>query len=119
MSEAPLGTTRSVVLGVSDFDEACRFFTQALGFPLQFRDGSRWAQFSGGEVTIALAGNGEAPPGSVGLSIKCFDVDAAVTVLAEHGCRTLSSPKEGAHERRATVATPLGPVLHLYTSRRD
>jgi hypothetical protein len=119
MTDTPPGTTRSVVMGVFDLDDACRIGPEALGFPLSFRDGSRRAQFTGADVIIAVAGNDEAPAGSIGLSITCANLDSAVTTLVQHGCPTLRPPADGPHGRHASDATPFGPCLHLDTSRPD
>ena len=46
---------RMVVLSTDDLDESIKFYTEALGMTLKFRDGAHFAALDGGSVTIALA----------------------------------------------------------------
>jgi hypothetical protein len=53
---APVGDVSSVVLSVGDMDRAYRYYSEGLGLIPLSRDGDRWATFSGGRLTTALAG---------------------------------------------------------------
>ena len=55
--EAPLSDydVRMVVLSTDDLDASIRFYTETLGMPLKFRDGSHFAAIDGGSITIGLA----------------------------------------------------------------
>jgi lactoylglutathione lyase len=46
---------RMMVLSTDDLEESITFYTEALGFPLKFRDGAHFAALDGGSVTLALA----------------------------------------------------------------
>ena len=67
---------RMVVLSTDDLDESIKFYTEALGMTLKFRDGAHFAALDGGSVTIALATGGRPPhSGQVVVGIKTDDVD--------------------------------------------
>jgi predicted enzyme related to lactoylglutathione lyase len=114
VSVKPIGQARSLVLAVSDMDASCAFYGETMGFRLQFRDGERWAQFDAGGLTIALAGNGEAPPGSIGISLKVLNLAQAVDALVLAGGGVTAPAARGPHEVRSTVTDPDGHLLHLY-----
>jgi predicted enzyme related to lactoylglutathione lyase len=107
-------TVHSVVLSVADVSRACGFYSGVLGFRLQFRDGDRWAQLSAGDVTLAVAGPGEAEPGTTGLALKVSDVAATVDAVVAAGGRVLRPPAAGSHELRATVADPAGLIVYVF-----
>lgn len=116
-SPEPIGQVRSVVLGVEDMDEACRFYGDILGFALKVRDGDRWAAYDGGGVTVALAGGTERPPDATALSIKVADVAAAVRRVLDGGGVLVADPTEGPHEIRAAVRDTAGHLVYLYSPR--
>jgi catechol 2,3-dioxygenase-like lactoylglutathione lyase family enzyme len=113
----PLGELRQIILPVDDLERACAFVADVLGLELRFRDGDRYAAFSAGAVTLALATAGEqVAPGKIGLALKTADVDAAVTRLATaevaHG-----APTESAHERRVTFTDEDGNLFVVYAPK--
>ena len=70
----------------ADLDESIRFYSETLGMPLKFRDGSHFAALDGGSVTLALATSIDHPmPGKVVPGIKTDDVDAAAAAQAGRG----------------------------------
>lgn len=113
----PIGQLRSVVLRVDDMDEACRFYTEVLGFTLKVRDGGRWAALDGGGVTVALAGGTERPPDATAISVKVADVPAALRRALGGGAVLVAAPAEGAHEIRAAVRDTEGHLVYLYSTR--
>jgi predicted enzyme related to lactoylglutathione lyase len=108
---------RMVVLSTDDLDESIRFYTEALGMTLKFRDGAHFAALDGGSVTIALATAVDHPiPGQVVVGIKTDDVDAAARAVEANGGAIVKGPYDDAHERRAVVYDHQGNGLVFYRS---
>ncbi|RJL26634.1 VOC family protein [Bailinhaonella thermotolerans] len=110
MSETKIG---NVLVPVDDLDKAIAFYG-ALGFPVRFRDGDRFAALDGRGVTIALAGPEEHVTGATAPSYKVGDVAEAVRDLTEAGARLVRGPEEGPHEVRAVLSDPSGNVFVIY-----
>lgn len=107
---------RMVVLSTDDLDESIRFYTQTLGMPLKFRDGSHFAALDGGSVTIALATAVDHPmPGHVVVALKTTDVDAAGQAVEASGGGIVKGPYTDAHERRIVAYDNKGNGLVFYT----
>lgn len=107
---------RMILLSTDDLDESIRFYTEALGMALKFRDGSHFAAIDGGSVTIALATSIDHPmPGKVVVGVKTADVDAAAKAVEENGGAIMRAAYDDAHERRAVVYDPQGNGLVFYT----
>jgi len=107
---------RMILLSTDDLDESIRFYTEALGMALKFRDGSHFAAIDGGSVTIALATSIDHPmPGKVVVGVKTADVDAAAKAVEENGGAIVKAAYDDAHERRAVVYDPQGNGLVFYT----
>jgi predicted enzyme related to lactoylglutathione lyase len=115
MAPYQIGAARQIILPVGDVSAAVDHYRDALGLELRFQDGERWAALALGDLTLALAGPGEHPAGAeVALGVKVADLEAAVEAVTADGGELLSPPREGEHERRATVRDRLGTVLALY-----
>jgi len=107
---------RMILLSTDDLDESIRFYTEALGMALKFRDGSHFAAIDGGSVTIALATSIDHPmPGKVVVGVKTADVSAAAKAVEENGGAIVRAAYDDAHERRAVVYDPQGNGLVFYT----
>jgi predicted enzyme related to lactoylglutathione lyase len=115
-----LGTVRQVIVSVDDVDAAVSHYRDELGLPLQFQDGTRWAAFSLGELTLALAGPGEHPTDGIeiALGIKVANLAAAIDALRMGGGDLLAGPLAGEHERRATCRDRFGTLVTLYEAAR-
>jgi len=108
---------RMVVLSTDDLDESIKFYTEALGMTLKFRDGAHFAALDGGSVTIGLATAVDHPiPGQVVVGIKTDDVDAAAKAVEANGGAIVKGPYDDAHERRAVVYDHQGNGLVFYRS---
>jgi predicted enzyme related to lactoylglutathione lyase len=106
---------RMVVLSTDDLDESIQFYSETLGMPLKFRDGSHYAALDGGSVTIALATAVDHPlPGQVVVGIRTDDVDAAARAVEANGGAIVKGPYDDAHERRAVVYDHKGNGLVIY-----
>ncbi len=116
--EAPLSDydVRMVVLSTDDLDASIRFYTETLGMPLKFRDGTHFAAVDGGSVTIGLATALDHPmPGQVVVGIKTADVDAAAQAVETDGGGVVKGPYNDAHERRAVAYDNKGNGLVFYS----
>jgi lactoylglutathione lyase len=106
---------RMIVLSTDDLDESIRFYSETLGMPVKFRDGSHFAALDGGSVTVALATAVDHPlPGQVVVGIKTDDVDAAAHAVEADGGAIVKGPYDDAHERRAVVYDNKGNGLVFY-----
>lgn len=107
---------RMIMLSTDDLDESIRFYTETLGMPLKFRDGSHFAAIDGGSVTIALATSLDHPmPGKVIVAIRTDDVDASAQAVEEGGGAIMKAPYDDAHERRAVAYDVSGNPLVFYS----
>lgn len=106
---------RMIMLSTDDLDASIAFYTETLGMPLKFRDGSHFAAIDGGSVTIALATSIDHPlPGKVVPGIKTDDVDGAARAVEAGGGAIVKGPYDDAHERRAVVYDAQGNGLVFY-----
>jgi len=106
-----------VVLSTDDLEASIKFYTETLGFPLKFRDGTHFAALDGGTITLALATPVDHPiPGQVVVGIKTDDVDSAARAIDEAGGGVAKAPYDDAHERRAVVYDNQGNGLVFYKS---
>src|ERR1700733_166847 len=104
-----------VILSTDDLDESIRFYSEALGMSLKFRDGAHFAALDAGPVTLALATAVDHPiPGQVVVGVKTADVDAAAKAIEASGGGIVTGPYDDAHERRAVVYDKKGNGLFLY-----
>lgn len=107
---------RMIILSTDDLDESIRFYSDTLGMPLKFRDGSHFAALDGGSVTLALATSIDHPlPGKVVVGVKTADVDAAARAVEADGGAIVRGPYDDAHERRAVVYDNQGNGLVFYS----
>ncbi|MDN5794615.1 MAG: VOC family protein [Intrasporangium sp.] len=105
-----------IVLSTDDLDESIKFYSETLGMPLKFRDGSHFAALDGGSVTLALATRVDHPiHGRVVVGIKTSDVDAAAQRIEESGGAVIKGPYDDAHERRAVCYDNMGNGLVFYS----
>jgi lactoylglutathione lyase len=108
---------KMIILSTDDLEESIRFYSETLGMPLKFRDGTHFAALDGGPVTLALATAVDHPiPGQVVVGIKTADVDAAAKAVEDSGGGIVKGPYDDAHERRAVVYDNKGNGLVFYKS---
>ncbi len=117
--DASVGDVRSVVLSVSDMDRAYRYYGEGLGLIPLFRDGDRWAMFSGGHFNIALAGSDQKIASDIAVNIKVPSVEAALDRAMAAGGSVVAEPTRGAHEIRGAFRDPDGHVFYVYAPLDD
>ena len=111
-----LGTVRHLVIPVDDVTAAVNYYRDELGLTLRFQDGSRWAAFELGDITVGVAGPGEHPAQreEIALGIKVHDLDAALESVVKAGGEVLEPVRTGEHERRASCRDRFGTLIALY-----
>jgi predicted enzyme related to lactoylglutathione lyase len=99
-----------------DMDQAVAFYRDALGLPLKFQDGPRWAQFDAGGVNFSLSSPDEAAPNAHGAVVifEVDDLDAMAARLASAGVAAGDIRDMGAHGRSLTFTDPEGNVVQLF-----
>jgi catechol 2,3-dioxygenase-like lactoylglutathione lyase family enzyme len=106
----------NVLYAVGDLPAAVAFYRDALGLPLKFTDGDRFAGLDGGGVTLALlSADEDVTAGAPAAAIRVGDVAAAVERATSAGATLLRGPEQGPHEIRAALRDPAGNVVVLYT----
>lgn len=99
-----------------DVGRSVEFWQQALGLPLRFRDGDRWAQLQAGQQGFAIASIDEGVPSQVG-AVPVFEVDDLATQAAAieaHGGKVISTRDMGSHGKVLTFQDPDGNVAQLF-----
>ena len=114
-------TSSVLTLMVADFDEALRFYTETLGFPLQFRAENHWAQVQGPGVILGIhpAGADSPKPGQTGsfsLGLRVADIAAAQAELAAKGIQFAPLVDDG-NVKIAYFTDPEGLALYLYETK--
>lgn len=108
----------NVMLPASDVAAAVAFYRDALGLPVKFEDGTRFAALDGGGVTVAIASAEEDVTGGVvAPSFKVADIHAAVEGMVAAGAAVLKPIEEGPHEFRSVLRDPFGNVVVVYAGR--
>ncbi|MBY8856882.1 VOC family protein [Nocardia sp. CA2R105] len=114
--EAKIG---NVLYPVEDVEKAIAFYNVAVGLPLKFQDGARFAALDGGSTTFALAGAEEQVAGrAAAVSFKVPDVAAAVREIEAAGGVVVAPAAEGPHEVRAVVQDPWGNAFIVYGPKK-
>ncbi len=107
---------RLLLYPVADIDTALPFFTEGLGLPVKFRDGSRYCALDAGALTLALVAGEERLVDQPALAFKVDegdDIAAAMARLVGAGAGVTLPAAQGPHETRAVLETPEGFALVL------
>ena len=112
---APALRTQAHVLAVNDLAASAAYFTDALGFAEEWRDGENWRGLKRGEVRVMLGAcpDALAPAATGDHSLFAFlatdDVDAFHTEIAGRGALIRTAPANKPWGwREMVVATPEG-----------
>ena len=108
---------RQVYLVAADFAAEVSFLKDVVGLALQFQDGERWAQFSTGDGSIAVASREEslgAVSGSQVPVLAVNDLDQQLLALRGRGARLGEVRDMGEHGRTVLVQSPGGTTLALF-----
>ena len=116
-----VGRVRQVFISARDFDGQCRFYEQILGLSLQFRDGDNWAQFSAGDISLAVAASEEtmgAAPGSWVPVFEVEDMEATLNAVESAGGSHGSIRDMGEHGRTVLAADAAGCQFAMLAKRQ-
>ena len=99
-----------------DMDAQSRFYEQALGLKLKFRDADRWAQFDAGGCNVALSSPEEARPAEQGvvLVFEVEDFEGVAEEIERHGGRCLGRRDMGSHGAVLSAQDPEGNIIQFY-----
>lgn len=107
---------RQVYVVAEEIDAAATFYADGLGLELQFRDGDRWVQYGGGDISLAVASieeSGGAPAGSSVAVFEVDDLDSHVASATAAGGTLVSNRDMGEHGKMATLREPSGALIAL------
>lgn len=108
----------NVMHPVGDVAAGVAFYRDALGLPVKFTDGDRYAALDGQTTTLALAGPAEdVTEGVAAASFKVADVAAALAAITEAGGEVVRPAKQGPHEVRAVARDPWRNTIIVYGPR--
>ncbi len=99
-----------------DMERAVAFYQDALGLPMKFQDGAKWAQFDAGGSNFAVSSPEEAAEGAMG-AVLIFEVDSiadASLTIEKNGGEVLGSRDMGDHGRVLTFRDPDGNLVQLF-----
>lgn len=115
----PIGTLSSIMLHVSDMDDACEFYANVMGFKMKLRDGDRWAEFDTGTIKLALASRDQVPKSNsseiASLNIEVSDINLAIERSLWGGAKLVEGVSATDYEKRATIQDPSGRIINFYT----
>lgn len=116
-STGPTRELKFIFLSTANIDASVTFYTEVLGFPLKFRDGSHFAALDAGQVTLALCTPIDHPiPGKVVVGVKSDDPDRDAALVDANGGAVVQEAHDDAHERRAVVYDNEGNGIVFYRS---
>lgn len=102
---------------VDALDPAIRFFRDALGLPLRFRDGERYAALDTGGLVLGLAAGTERIVAEPTLAFRVDELEPAIARLVASGATLLRPAEQGPHELRAVLHAPGGCSLIISAKR--
>jgi len=111
-----LKRVQCVYYTVKDMNRAVAFYESTFGLKLKFRDGDRWAQFDGGNVSIALASPEESASLDGG-AVTALEVDDLVPYeqkLTSSGCEIVQRRDMGSHGRVLAFRDLDGNIVQLF-----
>jgi predicted enzyme related to lactoylglutathione lyase len=110
---------KNVYVQSDQVSEVLPFYRTLLGAKPLFVDGERWAQFKVGDLTLAVAGEGEAPGGAGAGWVVTFETDdlgAARDEAVEAGGVVVEERDMGDHGRAVILRDPAGNLVSLWSS---
>jgi len=109
--------TDFVTYHVGDFRAAVMFYRDILALPLEvYSVQDEWAEFNCGNVTLALKGGPDLPPGDHAprIALAVGDIAAAHAELLARGVNILTPPQDHGVCRHLELQDPDGNVIILH-----
>jgi predicted enzyme related to lactoylglutathione lyase len=88
---------------VEEIDEGLKFFQEALGMPVKFRDGDRFCALDAGGFTVGLVANEERIVDQPALVYRVEDIASTLDRLVAAGAQILKPITKGPHELRTVL----------------
>jgi predicted enzyme related to lactoylglutathione lyase len=110
---------KNVYVQADQVSEVLPFYKTLLGAEPLFVDGERWAQFKVGDLTLAVAGEDEAPGGAGAGWVATFETDdlpAARETAVEAGGVVVEERDMGDHGNAVILRDPAGNLVALWSS---
>jgi len=104
-------TPHSILLPVDNMDKSVASLRDSLGLKLKFQDGTRYAAFEFGNLTLALVAEGERIVNEPTMVFRVGDIDAAVKAVEGAGGKVVRPIEQGPHEKRAIVREAGGAAV--------
>ncbi len=104
-------TPHSILLPVDDMDKSVASLRDSLGLKLKFQDGTRYAAFEFGGLTLALVAEGERIVNEPTMVFRVGDIEAAVKAVEGAGGKVVRAIEQGPHEKRAIVREAGGATV--------
>jgi hypothetical protein len=82
-----------------------------MGLKLKFQDGTRYAAFEFGGLTLAVVAEGERIVNEPTMVFRVGDIAAAVTAVEGGGGKVVQAVEQGPHEKRAIVRAAGGAAV--------
>jgi predicted enzyme related to lactoylglutathione lyase len=104
-------TAHSILVPVDNMESSVTFLRDTMGLTLKFQDGSRYAAFAFGSLTLALVAEGERIVDQAALAFRVGDIAGAVSAAEAAGAKVLRPVEQGPHEKRAVVREAGGATV--------
>ena len=111
-----LKRVQSVYYTVKNMDRAAAFYDSVFGMKLKFRDGDKWTQLDGGNVSVALSSPEESASGEGG-AVVAFEVDditAFEARLQTAGAEIIQRRDMGSHGKVIAFRDSEGNIVQVF-----
>ena len=111
-----LKRVQSVYYTVKDMDRAVAFYDKVFGMKLKFRDGNKWTQLDGGNVSVALSSPEESASADGG-AVVAFEVEDIVAFearLKEAGAAIIQRRDMGSHGKVLAFRDSEGNIVQVF-----
>lgn len=111
-----LKRVQSVYYTVKDMDRAAAFYDKVFGMKLKFRDGNKWTQLDGGNVSVALS-SAEESASAEGGAVVAFEVEeigAFEARLKEAGAQIIQRRDMGSHGKVLAFRDSEGNIVQVF-----
>ena len=111
-----LKRVQSVYYTVKDMNRAVEFYTNVFGMKLKFRDGDKWAQFDGGNVSVALSSPEESASmeGGAVVAMEVDDMAAYEAKLTAAGAEIIQRRDMGDHGKVLAFRDSEGNIVQVF-----
>lgn len=111
-----LKRVQSVYYTVKDMNRATAFYDKIFGMKLKFRDGDKWTQLDGGNVSFALSSVEESASAEGGavVALEVDDMAAYEKKLAAAGAEIVQRRDMGDHGKVLAFRDSEGNIVQLF-----